>query len=175
MSALQAMVMNDVNPKQQWEVFPYASTSADGIYEETDQKVGMNFSWRPAPNLQLTGAVNPDFGSVESDDVVVNLTAYETFFPEKRLFFLEGSEVFETSPRSTPMRGSRGGGARVAPLTYTVEPTTVLNTRRIGGSAKDLDVPDGIEIAGPELSKTDRLAWRRESRWSSKFFQVRAY
>ncbi len=158
MSALQAMVMNDVNPKQQWEVFPYASTSADGIYEETDQKVGMNFSWRPAPNLQLTGAVNPDFGSVESDDVVVNLTAYETFFPEKRLFFLEGSEVFETSPRSTPMRGSRGGGARVAPLTYTVEPTTVLNTRRIGGSAKDLDVPDGIEIAGPELSKpTDLL------------------
>ena len=39
------------------------------------------------------------------------------------------------------------------------EPTTVLNTRRIGGSAKHVDVPDGIEVAGPELSKpTDLLA-----------------
>ena len=141
MSAMQPMAMDDVNPKQQWELFPYATTSADGIYDETDRKVGLNFSWRPAPNLQVSGAANPDFGAVESDDVVVNLTAYETFFPEKRLFFLEGSEVFETTPRGTPFRGSSrsGGGARVAPSTYTMEPTTLLNTRRIGGSAKHLD------------------------------------
>lgn len=160
MSAMQPMAMADVNPKQQWELFPYATTSADGIYDETDRKVGLNFSWRPAPNLQVSGAANPDFGAVESDDVVVNLTAYETFFPEKRLFFLEGSEVFETTPRGTPFRGSsRGGGARVAPSTYNMEPTTLLNTRRIGGSAKHLsDIDDSIEIAGPELSKpTDLL------------------
>ena len=159
MSALQPMEMQDVNPKQQWEVFPYASTSADGIYDETNGKVGMNFSWRPAPNMQITGAVNPDFGAVESDDVVVNLTAYETFFPEKRLFFLEGSEVFETSPRAARMRGSSGGGARRAPSTYTMEPTTLLNTRRIGGSAKQVDVPDDVDVPGPEMSKpTDLLA-----------------
>ena len=160
MSAMQPMEMADVNPKQQWELFPYATTSADGIYDETDRKVGLNFSWRPAPNLQVSGAANPDFGAVESDDVVVNLTAYETFFPEKRLFFLEGSEVFETTPRGTPRRGSsRGGGARVAPSTYTMEPTTLLNTRRIGGSAKHLDYDDGaIDVPGPELSKpTDLL------------------
>lgn len=159
MSAMQPMAMEDVNPKQQWELFPYATTSADGIYDETDRKVGLNFSWRPAPNLQVSGAANPDFGAVESDDVVVNLTAYETFFPEKRLFFLEGSEVFETTPRGTPFRGSsQGGGARVAPSTYTMEPTTLLNTRRIGGSAKHLDYDDDIEIPGPELSKpTDLL------------------
>ena len=160
MSAMQPMAMDDVNPKQQWELFPYATTSADGIYEETDRKVGLNFSWRPAPNIQVSGAANPDFGAVESDDVVVNLTAYETFFPEKRLFFLEGSEVFETTPRGTPFRGSSrgGGGARVAPSTYTMEPTTLLNTRRIGGSAKHIDYEDNIEVPGPELSKpTDLL------------------
>lgn len=159
MSAMQPMAMEDVNPKQQWELFPYATTSADGIYDEMDRKVGLNFSWRPAPNLQVSGAANPDFGAVESDDVVVNLTAYETFFPEKRLFFLEGSEVFETTPRGTPFRGSsQGGGARVAPSTYTMEPTTLLNTRRIGGSAKHLNYVDDIEIPGPELSKpTDLL------------------
>lgn len=161
MSAMQPMAMDDVNPKQQWELFPYATTSADGIYEETDRKVGLNFSWRPAPNLQVSGAANPDFGAVESDDVVVNLTAFETFFPEKRLFFLEGSEVFETTPRGTPFRGSSrsGGGARVAPSTYTMEPTTLLNTRRIGGSAKHLDYErEDVDVPGPELSKpTDLL------------------
>ena len=161
MSAMQPMAMDDVNPKQQWELFPYATTSADGIYDETDRKVGLNFSWRPAPNIQVSGAANPDFGAVESDDVVVNLTAFETFFPEKRLFFLEGSEVFETTPRGTPFRGSSrgGGGARVAPSTYTPEPTTLLNTRRIGGSAKHLDFDrDVIDVPGPELSKpTDLL------------------
>ena len=160
MSAMQPMAMEDVNPKQQWELFPYATTSADGIYDETDQKLGVNFSWRPAPNIQVSGAVNPDFGAVESDDVVVNLTAYETFFPEKRLFFLEGSEVFETTPRGTPFRGSsQSGGARVAPSTYTTEPTTLLNTRRIGGSAKHLDYDgDTIDVPGPELSRpTDLL------------------
>ncbi len=159
MSAMQPMAMEDVNPTQQWELFPYATTSADAIYDEMNRKVGLNFSWRPAPNLQVSGAANPDFGAVESDDVVVNLTAYETFFPEKRLFFLEGSEVFETTPRGTPFRGSsRGGGARVAPSTYNMEPTTLLNTRRIGGSAKHLDYDDAIDVPGPERSKpTDLL------------------
>ena len=160
MSALQPMHMQDVNPKQQWEAFPYVTTSADGIYDEQDSKVGVNFSWRPAPNMQVSGAVNPDFGAVESDDVVVNLTAYETYFPEKRFFFLEGSEVFQTTPRSAQMRGSSfsGSGARVAPSTYNPEPTAVVNTRRIGGAARHLDVPDGITIAGPEQSRpTDLL------------------
>lgn len=158
MSALQPIAMDEVNPKQQWEVFPYAARSADGIYDETSGKVGVNFSWRPMPNMQVTGALNPDFGAVESDDVVVNLTAYETYFPEKRLFFLEGSEAFETTPRSIPMRGSsRGSGARRAPSTYTPEPTTVLNTRRIGGAARQLDVPDGVDVAGPERSRPTEL------------------
>lgn len=159
MSALQPIAMRNVNPKQQWEVFPYASTSADGVYEETNGKAGMNFSWRPAPNMQISGALNPDFGAVESDDVVVNLTAFETYFPEKRLFFLEGSEVFETSPRSIVMRGSSSmsGGARAAPNTYTQEPTTVLNTRRIGGSVKDFAIPEGMDVAGVELSKPTEL------------------
>ena len=158
MSAMQPISMAGVNPKQQWEIFPYATTTSDGIYDEQEGKAGVNFSWRPAPNMQVTGTVNPDFGAVESDDVVVNLTAFETYFPEKRLFFLEGSEVFETSPRSNTSRlSSRGSGARTAPSTWRSEPTTLLNTRRIGGAAKSVDVPDDITIEGPELSKPTNL------------------
>jgi hypothetical protein len=47
------------------------------------------------PNgLTITATVNPDFGQVEVDPAVVNLSAFETFFPEKRPFFLEGSDIF---------------------------------------------------------------------------------
>jgi len=89
-----------VELRQQWEAFPYASGTSDIIRDDGEARAGVDLAWRPSSNLQLTATINPDFGSVESDDVVVNLTAYETYFPEKRLFFLEGTEVFETTPRS---------------------------------------------------------------------------
>ncbi len=44
--------------------------------------------------LALDLAVNPDFGQVEADTVILNLSTFETFFPEKRPFFLEGIDVF---------------------------------------------------------------------------------
>ncbi|HVT07589.1 MAG TPA: DUF5916 domain-containing protein [Polyangia bacterium] len=46
--------------------------------------------------LTLDLAVNPDFGQVEADTVILNLSTFETFFPEKRPFFLEGLDVFAT-------------------------------------------------------------------------------
>ncbi len=48
------------------------------------------------PDLVLDLAVNPDFGQVEVDEAVLNLSAYETQFPEKRPFFLEGAGLFKT-------------------------------------------------------------------------------
>ena len=143
---------------QQWEAYPYASTTADLMSEENDARVGVDVSWRPSSNLQLTATLNPDFGSVESDDVVVNLTAYETYFPEKRLFFLEGTEVFETTPRSrSDWSSPRGSGGRSAILPYTMEPTTLLNTRRIGGAARNVELPAGVSVEGVELSKPTEL------------------
>ena len=143
---------------QQWEAYPYASATVDNMREQNDARVGVDLSWRPSSNLQLTATLNPDFGAVESDDVVVNLTAYETYFPEKRLFFLEGTEVFETTPRSrSEWSNPRGSGGRSAILPYTMEPTTLLNTRRIGGAARNVDIPDGVSVAGVELSKPTEL------------------
>jgi hypothetical protein len=46
------------------------------------------------PGLTFTGTINPDFGQVEADPAVVNLTAFETFFSERRPFFVEGSGTF---------------------------------------------------------------------------------
>ena len=148
-----------MNPKQQWGVYPYVSATQDEMRNETDGRGGIDVAWRPSSNLQLTATVNPDFGSVESDDVVVNLTAYETFFAEKRLFFLEGNEVFSTTPRTVAERssGPRGSGGRQSPSTWKMEPTTLLNTRRIGGSAKQVVVPEGIMVSGVEQSKPSEL------------------
>ncbi len=131
MSAFQSLELAGVNPRQQWSLFPYASGTGDMVSEETDLKAGLDMFWRPSTNTQLTATVNPDFGTVEADEVIVNLTAFETFFPEKRLFFLEGREIFEATPR-----------------TRSWEPVTLLNTRRIGSSPRisvadeDEDIPD---------------------------------
>jgi Domain of unknown function (DUF5916)/Carbohydrate family 9 binding domain-like len=56
--------------------------------------IGLDMKYAITPALTLTATVNPDFGQVEADPAVVNLSAFETFFPERRPFFVEGSGVF---------------------------------------------------------------------------------
>ena len=55
---------------------------------------GADIKYGLTSNLTLDGTVNPDFGQVEADPAVVNLTAFETFFDERRPFFVEGSGLF---------------------------------------------------------------------------------
>jgi hypothetical protein len=59
-----------------------------------DYRVGVDLKYLLTSNLTLSAAINPDFGQVEVDPAVVNLSAYETFFPERRPFFVEGSDYF---------------------------------------------------------------------------------
>ena len=58
-------------------------------------RVGLDLKNRLTTNLTLDATINPDFGQVEVDPAVLNLSAFETFFPEKRPFFVEGSQVFD--------------------------------------------------------------------------------
>jgi len=58
-----------------------------------DLKIGLK------SNLTLDASVNPDFGQVEVDPAVVNLSAYETFYEEKRPFFIEGASIFDNFGR----------------------------------------------------------------------------
>jgi len=57
---------------------------------------GVDLTWKPASSITLTGALLPDFAQVEADQVVINLTTTETAYPEKRPFFLQGLDMFET-------------------------------------------------------------------------------
>jgi len=94
----------DVPTPQRLELVPYVSSkltrapgsSADPFFKSNDFRpsVGADLRYGLPVGLTLTATINPDFGQVEVDPSVVNLTAFETFFPEKRPFFLEGSDVF---------------------------------------------------------------------------------
>lgn len=158
MSALQPMKLQQVNPSQQFSAFPYSSAVYNNLDSNTDYRVGADIFWRPSSNLQLTLGINPDFGTVESDDVVINLTAFESFFPEKRLFFLEGIEIFVTTPRSSVAEQSTGSSARRTAVNFNPEPTTLVNTRRIGGAARRPDIPAGVFVPGIDLGKPTELS-----------------
>ena len=142
MSALQAIEMSNVSPRQQYNFYPFIGVTDDRIDGEIRYRVGADLFWRPSSNFQLNATVNPDFGNVESDDVVINLSATETFFPEKRLFFLEGQEIFVASPRAD----TRGGGVGNSGAPYTM-----VNTRRIGGKPRPPAVPPGVTVPKREL------------------------
>jgi len=64
---------------------------------------GLDLKYALTSSLTLTGTVNPDFGQVEVDPAVVNLSQFETFYPEKRPFFTEGLNIFRfgDSPASS--------------------------------------------------------------------------
>lgn len=56
---------------------------------------GLDIKTNLRSNLVLNATINPDFGQVEVDPAVVNLTAYETYYPEKRSFFVDGGSIFD--------------------------------------------------------------------------------
>jgi hypothetical protein len=66
-------------------------TSASGY--DAGGSAGLDLKWHIAQDLTLDAAVRPDFAQVEADQVILNLTNYETFLPEKRPLFLEGTDV----------------------------------------------------------------------------------
>jgi hypothetical protein len=66
---------------------PFAEKSTTSMRAGGDLRMGLG------PNLTLEATINPDFGQVEADPAEVNLTAYETFFAERRPFFLEGTQL----------------------------------------------------------------------------------
>ena len=76
-------------------VFPYASAASNWVDDETDLKFGADILWKPSGNFQLTAALNPDFGQVEADELVVNFDAIEVLFSDKRPFFAENQALFD--------------------------------------------------------------------------------
>ncbi|MBW3571414.1 MAG: carbohydrate binding family 9 domain-containing protein, partial [Gemmatimonadetes bacterium] len=87
------------------ELLPYTVASvtrepgaaADPFYSATAPyaSMGADLKYGLAGGLTLTATINPDFGQVEADPSEVNLSAFESFFSEKRPFFVEGGDIFQ--------------------------------------------------------------------------------
>ncbi len=98
-------------------ITPYTSGLYDNVGKSSKGDAGADIFWKPNGQFQLSATVNPDFGQVESDDLVVNFSATETFISDKRPFFTENQGIFEYT---TPSDYSQ-----------------LLYTRRVGGPADD--------------------------------------
>lgn len=96
--------LKGLTPKPQVEIAPYVVTKTESFQQEagnpfmTGKRNGLNAGIDAkiglTNNFTLDLTVNPDFGQVEADPSVVNLSAFETYFPEKRPFFIEGRNLF---------------------------------------------------------------------------------
>ena len=146
--------IENIRGSRQVELLPYALGSlsrlagADpandfGFNAGLDAKVGISSDY----TLDLT--VNPDFGQVEADPSVLNLTSFETFYQEKRPFFLEGNEIFDYEINGDiPYYSRRIGSAPSFPDPYNgwqlsdiPDQTTILGAAKLTGkSSKGLSV-----------------------------------
>ena len=112
MSAFNEMKFNNYDVSK-IDFFPYVNVTQDRMTDDTNTKVGAEIFWNINSGKQLNIALNPDFGQVESDELVVNFTSNETFYSDKRPFFSENHSLFN-------VKG--------------YEFFYVINTRRIGAS-----------------------------------------
>lgn len=112
-----------LTPSRRLEVLPYIASeatfrsagafdAANPFVDDADAtgRVGLDVKMGLGPNLTLDATLNPDFGQVEADPAVVNLSGFETFFDERRQFFIEGAQNFGT--QGADMYFSRRIGAR---------------------------------------------------------------
>lgn len=96
--------LDGIKPKQRFEVIPYFVQKAqylrhdelDPFYKSNQYKttIGADIKIGLGSNYSIDATINPDFGQVEVDPAVVNLSAFETYYNEKRPFFVNGSEIF---------------------------------------------------------------------------------
>lgn len=116
--------MKDVRHGSQFTITPYLASrvSSQSLPSTPGPRrldpsvdVGADLQANLTSDLSLTATVNPDFGQVEADKLLVNLGSAEIFFPEKRPFFLEGVELFQ------PVGAQEGRSAQ-----------TLFYSRRIG-------------------------------------------
>ncbi|PYP80980.1 MAG: hypothetical protein DMD35_02800 [Gemmatimonadetes bacterium] len=115
------------------EIAPYAlvrnvgAVRADDIRRSQQGTLGADLKYGLTSNLTIDATINPDFGQVEADPAQLNLTAFETFFEERRPFFLEGMSIFQ----------------------FGADPEQLFYSRRIGRAPQLAGLaPDGVDVPG---------------------------
>ncbi len=146
--------IRNIEPKKQVELLPYTvarterfekvdgnpflTGKANGLSAGFDGKFGIT------NDLTLDVTINPDFGQVEADPSEVNLTAFETYFSERRPFFIEGNNIYQFQPYQTI-------------VIHNMQSDNLFYSRRIGRyphyypsvpGNEYVDMPDATTILG---------------------------
>jgi Domain of unknown function (DUF5916)/Carbohydrate family 9 binding domain-like len=132
--------------------------------------IGADLKYAVTPALTLNATVNPDFGQVEADPAVVNLSAFETFFQEKRPFFIEGSGTYQFDCRDCSLFYSRriGRQPRGYPVLddggYASVPrnSTILGAAKLTGRVRNFSLGVLTAATGAE----EAYAAFGDRRWS---------
>jgi hypothetical protein len=142
------------------ELAPYAvvkNVPRPGFQRDQQYTAGADIKYGITSNITVDATVNPDFGQVEADPSVVNLTSFETFFQERRPFFVEGTGIFNFSVNCNIVNCSSEGlfysrrVGRDPQLRGLYGDATSPNASRILGAAKITGrLPGGLTIGAVE-------------------------
>ncbi len=137
------------------ELLPFVLSKQDWQPEKSSQQriekfsgnAGLDFKYSLSNNFLLDATINPDFGQVEADPAVLNLSTFETFYPEKRPFFIEGTQIIRFTTFGDDfgpgMFYSRRVGRALSPFGVSVptggkivdlpQATTILGAAKVSG------------------------------------------
>ena len=146
--------ISNIKPKRQIDIVPYVLAKAERFEKEegnpyangskSNIAVGLDGKIGLTNDLTLDFTINPDFGQVEADPSEVNLSAFESYFSEKRPFFVEGKSIYDYRPSS-------------GPVISDFNRDNLFYSRRIGrqphfypdlGDNEYADIPDATTIIG---------------------------
>lgn len=159
----------DISAPKNLEFLPYG---AGRLTDEEEGKYhfchwGCNLKYGISSNFILDAAVNPDFGQVEADPSQLNLSVFETYYQEKRPFFMEGKDLFETEYELFYSRriGKSLGYFSILPSDVIKEQpefTTIIGAMKLTGKVKGLNFGLVEAITAPEYAVVDSQGVERK-------------
>jgi len=152
---MQLTGLDGIHPARRLELAPYAAARQEFVepgktgdpFNDGARmfgSVGLDVKAGVTGGLTLDATINPDFGQAEVDPAVVNLSAFETFFEEKRRFFIEGADIFNNF----------GMGGSNSFFGFNTSDPSLFYSRRIGRAPQGraggdfVDLPRAATIVG---------------------------
>src|SRR5688500_16952850 len=159
--------IHGIAPSHRVEALPYVAGGSRLRYvsdpddpfsrtHDSDARVGGDLKVGLGPNLTVDVTLNPDFGQVEADPAIVNLSAYEVFFDEKRPFFTEGSSLLDRRGLFYSRRiGAPPPGDADADYVEASSSTTILGAAKLSGRLPSkLSIAALAAVTDRELART---------------------
>ena len=160
--------------RSQAHFFPREAGNPFATGSETNYAVGLDGKFGLSSDFTMDVTINPDFGQVEADPSELNLTVYETFFEEKRPFFLEGKNIYDFNFEHDQLFYSRRIGHRPSchpdlndgEYSNSPDNTSILGAVKISGKSKNglsvgilesVTSKEFAEIAAPAGRRTESI------------------